>query len=198
MMRSEWIKKAFVFSVLTSLPWLGVGHEVASARSLGKPTTMIQEPRQTRVKLGFTGGPEVPLCYPASLSASFLPDNQSVTFMVEPMPDGSVRFMHKSDPPELVHVERVMIGVYTTASSWQRAVARFRAAPHSVEMDDYIFETVEPLGKPFKYLAVSSSLPLYFMAYLDSDDGATRKRRELQLSSTARSINAYLNTTECN
>jgi hypothetical protein len=150
------------------------------------------------VTLGFSGGPSIRLCVPDEVRASFLPDNQSITFRVVQMPEGSVRFVRRDDKPDKSRAQLLAVAAYISAASWQEVVARHSAAPRSAQIGEFVFKSIDPFVDLGRYFAVSTSRPVNFFVDLRSARGTSVERRRAQLTAIADSISGYLNATECN
>jgi len=150
-----------------------------------------------RLFVGDPDGTEVRLCIPSDLRYSFLPDNYSVTFLLTPLTDGTVRFVRKGDVLGLVHVERVRVARFRSDTLWGESLKRKRASAAGRELGGFVFEDAFLLDGPQMFIAASVSYPVNIIIYFRNGDVATRERRQMQLLSVASSVSAFLNAKEC-
>jgi hypothetical protein len=164
----------------------------------GREGYVNSQDRSRLSTLRFPSGPAVTMCIPDAIEASFLPDNQSLTFRVTQMQDGAVRFVRGYDKPDQSRPQLLAVAAYTSAVSWQEVVARHRAAPRSSQIGEFVFKSIDPFVDLGRYFAVSTSRPVNFFVDLRSTTSTSVDRRRAQLTAIVDSISGYLNATECN
>jgi hypothetical protein len=144
-----------------------------------------------------SGETKVILCIPSGLDRSILPDDHSVTFLVKPMPGGTVRFLRKHEPRGLAHVEQVRVAPFRTTAIWTEVLAEMRGSLEHEVLSGFDFETVFRTDGSQMYVAASSGDPVNLLINL-RDDGADRELRKSQLASIASSVSDFMKTKECN
>ena len=176
---------------------IACANRTSASEDIGGVRNVEKEGRRSLL-IGDSDEDQVRLCIPSDLRYRFMPGGNAVSFPLEPLPDGTVRFVRIGDVLGVAHVEQVRVARLKSDSLWVRTLARMRAYPTGIEVHGFVFETAFQLGTPQIYLAVSASHPVDLIVYLRNHDGATPERRKAQLSSIASSIAAFLSAKECN
>lgn len=178
--------------------WLHLASvECVHAGQESNDITPSNQPERLKIELSYEGATEASLCIPANLDYSLLPDDQSATFLVRPMSDGTVHFLYKREPRSFTHVEQVSVAIFSTSELWKEILGQMRTSPEREELSGFVFKTVFRTDGSQTYVAASKSDPVNLLIHL-RNDGANRELRKAQLSSIASSASKFLKKKECN
>lgn len=178
---------------------VGLGSAFVASVCAGSTSAVMWDPNSASKQQIVLASDEtvVTLCIPDSLDQSVLPDDHSITFLVKPMPSGTVRFLHKHEPRGLAHVEQVRVAPFRTTAIWTEVLAEMRGSLEHEVLSGFVFETVFRTNGSQMYAAASSVDPVNLLISL-RDDGADRELRESQLASIASSVSDFMKTKKCN
>lgn len=181
--------------MITAIACTSLGGVCASPqRESMKPSAPLGN---VNIFLAFDNETKVRLCIPGDLDRSFLPQNQAMTFLLKPLPDGGVHFLRKSEPRSWAHVEQVEVAPFNSSALWKNILAEMRASSGGKELNGFIFKTIFRTDGSQTYVAASEKTPVGISVHLRNDH-ASRELRRAQLSSIAWSITKFMTTKECN
>ena len=149
------------------------------------------------VVLGFPGEPGVHMCIPDSIEASYLPDDQSVSFGVLQAHDGSVTFVRRDEKAGRDLSQILMVAAYLNTAAWQEVLDRQRAVPGSTRIGEFLFKSIEPSVNHGRYFAVSTLRPVFLSVDMRPINGVASGLRRAQLTSIVDGVAKFINRMDC-